>query len=119
MDVEGALADLMELSAQVEQAVVLDRAGTLLGSTAGEGEQTSALAASARRLLEAAGEVRPGAEVSQVAAATRRGGVFVVRDDLRTVAAATGRDASAALVFYDLKTCLRALSEEGGDGAAG
>jgi hypothetical protein len=55
--------------------------------------------------------------VTQLEAATREGSVFVVRDGGgRVVAATTGPSPTVGLVFYDLKTCLRALAtreEEG------
>jgi len=46
---------------------------------------------------------------TQVDVATARGSVFVVRDDGRTIVATTAPEPTAGLVFYDLKTCLRAL----------
>jgi hypothetical protein len=37
--------------------------------------------------------------------------VFVVRDQDRSIVATTSADPTSGLVFYDLKTCLRALAE--------
>ena len=111
MDAAEALADLTEISAQVRAAVVLDASGAIEGSTLADGERARELAAAAVRLLEAAGEVRGGAQAMQLHAATRDGSVFVVRGDGRTIAAVTAADPTVGLVFYDLKTCLRQLDE--------
>jgi predicted regulator of Ras-like GTPase activity (Roadblock/LC7/MglB family) len=114
VDEKQALGDLMEISSQVEAAVLLDAAGEVQAS-AGTSDGGAGLARAARELLEAAGRVRPTAAeqaVTQLEAATRTGSVFVVRDGERVIAAATGPSPTVGLVFYDLKTCLRALAPE-------
>jgi predicted regulator of Ras-like GTPase activity (Roadblock/LC7/MglB family) len=115
VDVTEALADLMELSSQVETAVVLDGAGALVGSTLAAGSRAEELARAARELLAAAERVRARAgspPVSQLEAATRSGSVFVIRGEGRTIAATTAPSPTTGLVLYDLKTCLRALGDE-------
>src|SRR5262249_14898140 len=67
------------------------------------------LVAGAKRLLEAAEQLRPG--VAQLEAATVTGSVFVVRDGERTIAGTTTPEPTVGLVFYDLKTCLRSIEE--------
>ena len=117
MDVEQALAELMEVSSQVETAVVLDAAGTTLGST-GDRERAERLARAARELLAGEAELGPGGgerRLAQLEAATLAGSVFVVADGGRVVAATTAPAPTAGLVFYDLKTCLRALHGDGGE----
>ena len=52
----------------------------------------------------------------QLEAATSDGSVFVVRDDERIDRARPRPEPTAGLVFYDLKSCLRAASAEAGDG---
>jgi hypothetical protein len=37
---------------------------------------------------------------------------FVVSDGVRRIAATTGREPTVGLVFYDLKSCLRAAAAE-------
>ena len=64
----------------------------------------------ARALLAAADGVRTEPLV-QLEAATADGSVFVVRDGERVVAAVTGPEPTVGLVFYDLKSCLRASAE--------
>ena len=71
-------------------------------------------------LLEAAGSVRHegGPQLTQLEAALPDGSVFVVRDSGNTVVAATTPEPTVGLVFYDLKSCLRALSAEQESGPA-
>ena len=48
----------------------------------------------------------------QAEVATGEGSVFLVRDGERAIAATTGSEPTAGLVFYDLKSCLRAFADE-------
>lgn len=105
MDAAQALADLTEISSQVEAAVLFGEDGAVAGSTLGE-DAAAGLARAAGDLLERAASLRPGG-VTQVEASTRDGCVFVVRDGERRIAAVTGPDPTTGLVFYDLKSCLR------------
>jgi predicted regulator of Ras-like GTPase activity (Roadblock/LC7/MglB family) len=108
-----ALADLTEISTQVEAAVVFDREGTVLGSTLDD-ERAGRLAGSALELVRAAEEARPeGAEgLVQLDVALGDGSVFVAADGDRLIAATTAPEPTVGLVFYDLKSCLRGLAEE-------
>jgi predicted regulator of Ras-like GTPase activity (Roadblock/LC7/MglB family) len=111
-----ALADLTEISAQVQTAVVLDREGTVLAATLDD-ERAGRLAASALELLRAAEEqgaqAGVGAEgLAQLDVALQDGSVFVVRDGDRLIAATTTPEPTVGLVFYDLKSCLRGLGDE-------
>jgi len=110
VDAQQALADLMEISSQVDGAVVVGADGSPVASSlpAERGERLSRAAA---RLLEETGESGRRRPV-QVEAATREGSLFVVRDDGHTIAATTGPSPTAGLVLYDLRTCLRTLTEE-------
>ena len=107
----NALADLTEISSQVEAAVVLDADGSVLGSTLDDEARTERLARAATELLEAVGASvpHPGREVTQIEAALREGSVFVARDGARGIVATTTPHPTSGLVFYDLKTCLRSL----------
>ena len=110
MDAAQALADLVEISSQIESAVLAGRDGAVLGLDVRRRRRAEAIAAEARELLEAAAGAT--GEPSQVEVAFHEGCVFVVTDGERLVAAVTGRDPTAGLVFYDLKTCLRLSGEE-------
>jgi predicted regulator of Ras-like GTPase activity (Roadblock/LC7/MglB family) len=108
MDAAQAIADLREISPQVQDVVVVAADGTLQGSNAAE-QRAAHLAEAAQRLLQEADRVRAG--VAQIEAATVQGSVFVVRDAGRVIAATTTPEPTVGLVFYDLKTCLRSVEE--------
>jgi predicted regulator of Ras-like GTPase activity (Roadblock/LC7/MglB family) len=108
-----ALADMIEISAQIRAAVVFDRDGTVLASTL-EDDRARLLAASALGLLRAAEEARPDEETAfaQLDASLRDGYVFLVADGDHAIAATTVPEPTVGLVFYDLKRCLDGLREE-------
>jgi predicted regulator of Ras-like GTPase activity (Roadblock/LC7/MglB family) len=107
MDAQQALADLTEISSQIEAAVVFDDKGKVVGSTLPAGD---ALAGSAADLLAAADEVRTGdSPLTQLEIATGEGSVFVVREAKLTIAATTAPAPTVGLVFYDLKSALRSV----------
>jgi predicted regulator of Ras-like GTPase activity (Roadblock/LC7/MglB family) len=110
VDAEQAIADLMEVSSQVDAAVVVGADGGPGASSLPPG-RAERLARAAAQLLEAAALESDGRELTQVEAATPEGSLFVVRDGDRTLAATTGRTPTVGLVFYDLRTCLQALAE--------
>jgi predicted regulator of Ras-like GTPase activity (Roadblock/LC7/MglB family) len=109
MDAAQAIADLTEISPQVKQVVVIGADGSLTGSNVADEAAAERLVVGAKRLLEAAEQLRPG--VAQLEAATVTGSVFVVRDGERTIAGTTTPEPTVGLVFYDLKTCLRSIEE--------
>jgi predicted regulator of Ras-like GTPase activity (Roadblock/LC7/MglB family) len=114
MDAAQALADLTEISSQIEGAVLAGADGSLAASTFGNEGRSKAVATAAAELLRAAEDARgEGSQrLVQLQAATPEGSVFVVRDDRHVVAAVTRSDPTVGLVFYDLKTCLRLLGEQ-------
>ena len=115
MDAAQAIADLTEISSQIESVVVFDSDGTIVGSTFDDEAAATRFADAARALLDAGDAVRPGSEaLTQLDAETEEGSVFVVRDGERTIAATAGADPTVGLVFYDLKSCLRALADDEG-----
>jgi hypothetical protein len=105
VDAAAALAGLIEVSSQIEAAVIAD-AGAVLASTRGEG---TALAEAGSALLASAPASRDHGAPAQIGVTMRDGGVFVLRDGARTIVATTGPEPTVGLVFYDLKTCLRSL----------
>jgi predicted regulator of Ras-like GTPase activity (Roadblock/LC7/MglB family) len=113
VDVAQALADLTEISTQIEAAVLFGADGVVEGSTLKDEGAAKGLAAAAAQLLDRAGALRGGeAAVTQVEAALGDGAVFVVRDGARRIAAATVANPTVGLVFYDLKSCLRDSAPE-------
>lgn len=122
-----ALEELLEVSPQVDAAVILERdGGRLLASAPASNDRGSdRLAATCVKIVDAAEQSRRelGREpVSQVEVATPDGHVFVVTDPTWIVAAVTDADPTVGLVFYDLKTALRTVREAhpgASDAAAG
>jgi len=112
MDATQALSELTALSAQITAAIVLDEEGAPAASTLGD-EPTRELADGVKELAAAATRAtgRDGG-LAQLEVATPTGSVFVVRDGKRTIAATTRAEPAAGLVFYDLKTTLRAIDDQ-------
>ena len=103
MDAPQAIADLTEISSQIESVVLLDGKGAVAGST---------FADAAKALLDAAESLREGGEpLTQLEAETPEGSVFVLREGDRLIAATTVPDPTVGLVFYDLKSALRAAAD--------
>ena len=112
MDAAQALADLTEISSQIEAAVLFDESGEIAGSTLAREESARDLARAAGELLERAAAFRSaGGDVTQLEASSHEGSVFVVRDGARRIAATTGPSPTVGLVFYDLKSCLRGTAD--------
>jgi predicted regulator of Ras-like GTPase activity (Roadblock/LC7/MglB family) len=113
VDAANALADLAEISSQIEAAVVLDKDGAVTASTLDDAARAESIARVARDLLAAGDDLRSGErKLVQLEVALREGSVFVVRDQGASIAATTTPGPTSGLVFYDLKTCLRALAEK-------
>ena len=110
MDAKQALAELIQLSSQVERAVVLDASGALLASTDDAGES---LGRAALDLLAAAAELHAAADtVTRAEVELGEGGLFVLSEGGRTIAATTGPNPTSGLVVYDLRTCLQGIEQE-------
>jgi predicted regulator of Ras-like GTPase activity (Roadblock/LC7/MglB family) len=112
VDAAQAISDMTEISPQVRSVVVTGAGGSILGSNLADEAAAERLAEGAKRLVDAASSYRP--DVAQLEAATTSGSVFVVRDGDRMIAATTTPEPTVGLVFYDLKTCLRAIDEAPG-----
>src|SRR4051794_13642688 len=110
MDAAQALTDLTEISSQIRAAVVLDAEGASLGSTL-DGGRADDFAQATRELLAAVSRAA-GREPVQAEVSTAEGSVFLVKDGERAIGATTGPEPTVGLVFYDLKSCLRALGDE-------
>ena len=111
MEPNEALAELTELSSQVEDAAILGETGFVLAST-GVPERGEQLARAAAELLSVAADLRGGGpEVTRIDVSLPAGSVFVVREGSRTAVATTVPHPTAGLVTYDLRTALRRLGE--------
>jgi predicted regulator of Ras-like GTPase activity (Roadblock/LC7/MglB family) len=110
MNAQQALADLTEISSQIQVAVVFDDQGRVAGSTLSDGGRADELARAAQELLAAAESVKAGgSKLTQLEIATEEGSVFVVREGKTCIAATTARNPTVGLVFYDLKSALRSV----------
>jgi predicted regulator of Ras-like GTPase activity (Roadblock/LC7/MglB family) len=115
MDAAAAIAELRELSTQIEAVVVAARDGSVVSASIGD-MAAGRVAAAARDIADGADQVRRdlGREaLSQLQASTPTGSVFVVVDEDRMAVATTGADPTVGLVFYDLKTLLRQIADDG------
>jgi len=111
MDAGQALADLIEVSSQIDGAVLLGPGDEVAAST-WDGDRGARVAAAARALVAAAEEAQGGSPLTQLHAASETGAVFCVREGDRMVAAVTTPDPTVGLVFYDLRTTLRLAAEQ-------
>jgi predicted regulator of Ras-like GTPase activity (Roadblock/LC7/MglB family) len=120
MEAQQALAELTEISSQIEAACMFDAAGEVIASTFATADETDRFVDAARSLLSAGDGVPRDATLGplvQLEAVTHGGSVFVVRDDEQAIAATTKPEPTVGLVFYDLKSCLRSVAAgDGGDG---
>jgi len=108
MTAQQALADLTEISSQIQAAVVFDDKRKVAGSTLADPARSDELARAAQELLAAAESVKVGeSKLTQLEIATEEGSVFIVREGATCIAATTGRNPTVGLVFYDLKSTLR------------
>jgi predicted regulator of Ras-like GTPase activity (Roadblock/LC7/MglB family) len=112
MDAAQALAELRELSSQVERAAVLGADGSVLASTEDDAQATERLVRAGLDLVTAAFELDASPrEVIRVDVELGQGSLFVVREGGRTIAATTGPHPTTGLVVYDLRTCLHRIDE--------
>jgi predicted regulator of Ras-like GTPase activity (Roadblock/LC7/MglB family) len=121
MDPAESLADLKQISTQIERAVIVRPDGSVAAATVADERQAAGMAEAGKRLWEAADRARRDLgrpELSQLEVATGEGSVFAVRDDEHLIVAVTPPDPTVGLIFYDLKTCLRNLRERPEDADA-
>ena len=112
MDVGRALADLLEISPQIEAAAVVRRDGELAGSVGVPAARGTVLARAVLELLDGAAFRGEAGRVTQVHAELTDGDVFAVTGDKQTVVAVVRKPATPGLVFYDLKHCLASVADE-------
>ncbi len=103
---DQALRELLDVSEDIDGAVLFDPEGGPLAATVGEDEARTA-AETAGAMLAYAGALRSEGSVRRLEAVTSAGSVFVLREGDRAVVAATGTDPVAGLVYHDLRTVLQ------------
>jgi hypothetical protein len=110
---ERVPARLCELSTDAREAVLLDAAGALAGSTIEDRARAEEFAGLARDLFGAVDSAGlPGEPAEQVEAQVPRGAVFASRTPRWTLAVVARRGALSSLMLYDLHAVLSEL--EGG-----
>jgi hypothetical protein len=111
VDAERALADLLELSRDLEGAAVLGLEWRVLAASVAP-EQAEQLGSRLGELVEEAERVKPGAEgrLTRLRAAIETETLYVVRDGDHVVAGWAQRSAAPGLLFHDLSACLRELA---------
>lgn len=100
----------MDISSQIEAAVVLGKDGGVTASSSQDEAASATLAGAALELVAAAFELGAKLEVTRVEVELEEGALFVVCEGGSTIAARTGPDPSSGLVVYDLRTCVRSIS---------
>lgn len=127
---ETALRELLDVSPQVDAAIITTRSTSspsVIAFAPHEARnRADRLADTCAQMLKQAEQARVelGREpITQCEVATGDGHVFVVADAHHIVAAVTKSDPTVGLVFYDVKTALRAVREaassDRGDGTSG
>jgi predicted regulator of Ras-like GTPase activity (Roadblock/LC7/MglB family) len=112
MEAARALADLVEVSPQIEAAAVVAADGEMAASVGVPEGRSSVLARAVRELVDGA-SFRSAGRVTQLHAELGDGEVFTVTGaGARTIVAVTAKGAPPGLVFYDLKRCLAAVADE-------
>jgi predicted regulator of Ras-like GTPase activity (Roadblock/LC7/MglB family) len=113
MDAAAALADLVEISPQIEAAAVVSGDGELAGSVGVPEARAVVLARAARELLDGSAAFRSDqGRVTQLRAELAGGDVFAVAGDEQAIVAVARGRVAPGLVFYDLKRCLAAVSDD-------
>ena len=107
VDAASALADLLELSSQVDAAVVLGSDGSVVASIGHSDPER--LARAGAEVWEGVSAVQRERTVRQAEVALREGSVFVVHSGSFGIVATTSPQPSSGLVLHDLNACLRAL----------
>jgi len=111
MDAEQALAELAEISSQIELALIFDSRAELIGTTLADQHVAESLAFGATALIACSRRVaaEERGEPTQIELTYPEGSVLLVREgDLRIFAVASS-DLIAGLAFFELRTCLRKL----------
>jgi len=99
---------LVDGSADVLAAVLLDAAGSVLASSDEDSDRSRELADLARRLVESA-DLASAEPVEQIEVQVAGGATFAVRGPRHILACVTRRAALPALVLYDLRHALAEL----------
>ena len=112
MDAGQALAELTEISSQIELAVVFDSRAELIGSTLIDREVAEALVRGGSELFATASTAggKERGDPAQLELALSEASVLLAREGDLRILAVTEPDPVAGLVFFDLGICLRKVA---------
>jgi predicted regulator of Ras-like GTPase activity (Roadblock/LC7/MglB family) len=99
-----ALRYLLELSADIRAALLMDRDGALLAAVGSL--PSGGLPERARRVVAEVESLAPG-ETVEVDVFATRGALFVLAEDSRVMVCTTNRTVNPGLIFYDMHAVLR------------
>jgi predicted regulator of Ras-like GTPase activity (Roadblock/LC7/MglB family) len=113
MDAAQALAELTEISSQIELALIFDARGGLIEATLADRPRAESLAFGAAALLACTARIGgPGRdEPIQVELTYPKGSVLLVREGDQRILAFTTPDPISGLAFFELRACLRKLTD--------
>ena len=109
-----ALDYLGELSTDIEDIVVLDRAGRVAAATGDDKDRSERMRELFVALLDRAGDALPDVGVDQLEVTTADGSVFAVRGSDWSVGVVAGRKPLSSLMFYDLRNVVSDLGRADG-----
>jgi len=100
-----ALRYLLELSADIRAALLMDRDGALLAAVGSL--PSGGLPERVRRVVAEVGSLAPAGETVEVDVFATRGALFVLAEDSRVMVCTTNRTVNPGLIFYDMHAVLR------------
>jgi len=112
MDASAALSELVGISTQVVEAVIVTPDGTIEASRVASEDRARELVAAGSAILVEADSIRATSVVERVHVDLERGSVVVARDAERAIVVTTVPEPTAGLLAYDLRTALRRAGGE-------
>jgi predicted regulator of Ras-like GTPase activity (Roadblock/LC7/MglB family) len=111
MEVEQALAELTEISSQIELALIFDSRGELVGTTLADNHLADYLAFGATALFACSRRVtaEERGEPTQIELTYPDASVLLVRDGDLSIMTFTSPDPISGLAFFELRACLKKL----------
>jgi hypothetical protein len=102
-----ALRYLLELSADIRAALLMDRGGEVLAAAGAL--PPAGLPERARRVVAEVDSLAPPGETVEVDVFAARGALFVLAEDAHVMVCTTNRAVNPGLIFYDMHAVLRDL----------
>lgn len=100
-----ALRYLLELSADIRAAVLMDREGAVLAAAGSL--PSNGLPEQARRVVAEVDSLASAGETVEVDVFATRGALFVLAEDAHVMVCTTNRSVNPGLIFYDMHAVLR------------